>query len=1075
MLNIFPKSKFRPPELPFRYLPRERLLALLDGGPERRLTCVVAGAGYGKSTVAAGFVRRVRKPFAWLNLDGGDGDGMAFLQLLLYGLALRLPFFKEALAQEKIMRQVHWQARGRLIGKAADMLEDSLEGQGLLVILEDYHTVAGSEEVKEVLDSLLQHFPPQICFILLSRNRFRLRALPGLAAAGRAIELGREELGFTLAEAEQIFAGETSSSLTRNSVAQIWELLSGWPMGLQLARQALAGSAGPTGVSSWFRQEKGLPYLFEDIMEEILAGEPPEIREVLLKTAVFPEWDGELFDNVFDRKDGTTLVAYLSNRGLPVERLAGKLRYHKLFYDYLLNRLKEDVDSYRDAQQRAAGFYLSRGKLVEAFPHLVAAGDFGRAGPVLQQMAPLLLRQGRLAIVGAWLNALPGQKADVFPEILLDYGEACVRAGKYREGLDWLRRAAGAFGRMGDATGLTRALCAQGSAFSARGEQQDAKVVYRQALGEVDSADPSLRGVVLHYLAVWTARMGDVEQARRFFDKATDQYRLAGETAAEAEVYLDRALFYCCRRSCFVEAGQLVDRAAKVAEVSGNVPLKARSLLIGGEILLSLCDPGGAIKKFQLAQKFFQGKETASITAVLSILGEARAYCLQDSANYRKAELLHGQAADALALVEPNLEAELVLSLGRSTVFRLRGETGPALEEALHALEMARGINDRWLEAVARLNLSSAIIAAGGENLDTGLKLLAEATSVFSAWGDEYHLALADFWRLFGLFHRTGEAEPALLQKCNQHVSKFSFLAKQERELSQFVLKQACAAVPKAFGRVEDTRSATGCCGPAPTGDIPAANIPRLRIYCLGAFQIYRGGERLDDRHWPRRKSKIILKFLALRLGQTVPKDVIMDILWPDLTAEKAANAFYVTLYALRKMLNDGLSREIEYVAVRDGMIYLDARLVEEVDVAAFNQSYNLAFNRLETEPEEAVIHLREACRLYRGDLLAEDAYAVWPVPAREKLRQQFLKVLVTLAQYAERNDRRAEALELWQEVVEREPLHETAQGEVIRLLLMQGQRDAARSQYLKYRRLLKKEVGTEPGEQIVRLYRQSK
>ncbi len=1075
MLTIFPKSKFRPPEPPIGYLPRERLLALLDGGPVRRLTCIVAGAGYGKSTVAAGFARRSRQPFAWLSLDGGDGDGMVFLQFLLHGVALGLPSFEAALAREKILRQVHWQARGRLIEKAADILENSLEGRGLLVVLEDYHLVAGSEEVKDVLDSLLQHFPPQVHFVLLSRNRVRLRMLPGLSAAGRAIELGPEELGFTLAESQQFFAGESSPSLSGNAVEQIWEMLHGWPMGLQLVRQALAGGAVPADVTGMFRQEKGFAYLFEEIMEEILSGEPPEIREVLLKTAVFPEWDGELFNNVFARKDGTALVECLSSRGLPVVRMAGKLRYHKLFYDYLLTRLKEDVESYRDAQRRAAGFYLSRGKPVEAFPHLIAAGDFGSVGPVLQQTAPLLLRQGRLAPLGALLEALPGQMADAFPGILLEYGEACVRAGKYRAGLDWLRRAAGAFGRMGDAAGLTRALCAQGSAFSARGEQHDAGVVYRQALGEVDSDDPRLRGAVLHYLALWTARTGDAERACRFFDEAADQYRSSGEMAAEAEVYLDRALFYCCRRSCFPEAVKLVDRAAIAAEVTGNIPLKARSLLIGGEVLLKQGEPDGAIRKFQSVQRLYQGKETASSTAVLAILGEALAHCFREPADYRQTELLHGWAADALALVEPNLEAELVLSLGRSIVYRLRGETGPALEEALHASEMARGMNDCWLEAMAKLNLSSATIAAGGENLDTGLKLLDEAASVFSDWEDEYHLALADFWRFYGLFQRTGKAEPILLQKCHQHVSKFSFLAKQERELSKFVLKQACAAVLNASGRAEDAGSATGCCGSALTGDIPGANIPRLCIYCLGDFQIYRGGERLDDRHWPRRKSKIMLKFLALRLGQKVPKDVIVDILWQDLTAEKAANVFYVTLYALRKMLNAGLPREIEYVAVRDGMIYLDAGLVEEVDVEAFNQSCNLAFNRLETEPEAAVVHLKEARRLYRGDLLAEDAYAVWPVPVREKLRQQFLKVLVTLAQYAERNGRSSEALELWQEVIEWEPLHETGQGEVIRLLLMKGQRDAARSQYLKYRRLLKKEVGTEPDEQIVRLYRQSK
>ncbi|MCL6560104.1 MAG: hypothetical protein K6U74_15200 [Firmicutes bacterium] len=72
--------------------------------------------------------------------------------------------------------------------------------------------------------------------------------------------------------------------------------------------------------------------------------------------------------------------------------------------------------------------------------------------------------------------------------------------------------------------------------------------------------------------------------------------------------------------------------------------------------------------------------------------------------------------------------------------------------------------------------------------------------------------------------------------------------------------------------------------------------LPRLRICCLGAFMVFRGGELLGDNRWPRRKCKTMLKFLALNLGQKVPKEVIVDILWPDLPAEKASNAFYVTL-----------------------------------------------------------------------------------------------------------------------------------------------------------------------------------
>ncbi|MFZ5597170.1 MAG: hypothetical protein ACOY31_09195 [Bacillota bacterium] len=80
------KNKFCPPEQPEATIPRNRLLDLADGGPARRLTAIVASAGYGKTTLAAGLVRKKASPFLWINLDRRDGEGAAIIQLVLRGL-----------------------------------------------------------------------------------------------------------------------------------------------------------------------------------------------------------------------------------------------------------------------------------------------------------------------------------------------------------------------------------------------------------------------------------------------------------------------------------------------------------------------------------------------------------------------------------------------------------------------------------------------------------------------------------------------------------------------------------------------------------------------------------------------------------------------------------------------------------------------------------------------------------------------------------------------------------------------------------------------------------------------------
>ena len=81
-----PRVKLVPPRLPASHVPRPALERLLEEAERRRLTSIVAGPGFGKSTLAASVA--LERGWDWYLVDGGDRSLVSFARGLADALAL---------------------------------------------------------------------------------------------------------------------------------------------------------------------------------------------------------------------------------------------------------------------------------------------------------------------------------------------------------------------------------------------------------------------------------------------------------------------------------------------------------------------------------------------------------------------------------------------------------------------------------------------------------------------------------------------------------------------------------------------------------------------------------------------------------------------------------------------------------------------------------------------------------------------------------------------------------------------------------------------------------------------------
>jgi LuxR family maltose regulon positive regulatory protein len=95
--DVLLATKLHLPRTPPGFLPRPRLLERLQEGLARGLLLVCAPAGFGKTTLLAGWAHGGRRPVAWLSLDAGDDDPARFWRHVVAALDRVRPGLAEPL------------------------------------------------------------------------------------------------------------------------------------------------------------------------------------------------------------------------------------------------------------------------------------------------------------------------------------------------------------------------------------------------------------------------------------------------------------------------------------------------------------------------------------------------------------------------------------------------------------------------------------------------------------------------------------------------------------------------------------------------------------------------------------------------------------------------------------------------------------------------------------------------------------------------------------------------------------------------------------------------------------------
>ena len=221
-----------------------------------------------------------------------------------------------------------------------------------------------------------------------------------------------------------------------------------------------------------------------------------------------------------------------------------------------------------------------------------------------------------------------------------------------------------------------------------------------------------------------------------------------------------------------------------------------------------------------------------------------------------------------------------------------------------------------------------------------------------------------------------------------------------------------------------------------------------LFLKLLGSPCILRNGETIN---LGTKKSLALIAYLAIHKSP-VQRDILDNLLWPELSSEKARRNLRGELARIHRSLGDGIVlNELQAIKINPTEIDVDfwqlSEALEKGDTAKFTE-------------------------LYKGNLLEgfylkdSEVFESWLEEAREDLQDSIKETLENLVRQSDDDKQFAEAFKYSKNIIKLDPLNEDAYLAAIRYTVILNDRIGGLNLYQELEHMLAKEFDVEPSQE---------
>lgn len=1059
------ESNLRIPKRNPKILRRARLLDQLHGNAHRKLTFVCAPAGYGKTTLLADFAEDVDGEIFWYRTTQQDGSLPAFFENIVKAFESKTQGFGEDLTEAV-------QGGGQSPRFLASALVNAIEefvGQYSFLVIDDYHIVSDVPEIVEFLEHFLEFLPDQLRVVIGSRSVYGVPTA-SLYVQEQLALIGSAELAFQPYELQELCSQYYQINLSEEQTDRIIKESEGWIVAILLALRSESSTIEIPKILG------AREHIYRFLANEVVSALSPNLHEFMFATSIVEEFTSSFANHLLEINNSEDIIQELKELNLFLSDTESGdepiYRYHQLFSDFLKGHLGEKFgDRFQAFHLRAASWYEQGGEPEKTVFHYLEANQYEKAAAVIDQNAHQFYLSGHINVLRNWYQSLldQGDYRRLAPILIRDLAKVENTQGKFSRSAELFDIAEEVLQDRKDFGNYANLMVSRGmmSMFTGRYPEalQIAEEVQRLVLEHElnkyywDQAE-RLKGIVSYHL-------GHKEDAFKYLENAANAFREAIEKKLDHDQTHDLVTILADIGTFGYNSGRIFDAQKSFREA---VDLTKR--LRGNYVDVATANNnyaylnyllGDYVEAWRLYTLAIEAAKTYQLEKLMASIMNGRADVLVDIGEYDEARKTFRQA---LELAEK--------TGGKSPMV--------AAYSGLVEVEVGAGFFNKalyYIREIARVNNENASLAEyqvrfGKVYLAMGQLDLARESfeSAFALWGDQpspRQIIVDGYFHFAYNLKLIGEEDRSLeyLKRAFEMAAGLGydhFLVVSARKKDSF-LKWAASEwdSPQLTSLIKRAKVK-----PISMDQLekPPEEIKKvetaIQVIGFGKDVVRIDGEVIRTPKWHSVGARAMFFFILER--KEVTKEEIALEFWPDFSTGKVNSNFHATLWRVRNALGGK-----HMVQFKGNAYSLNPDVKLHYDVAQFEELVSRLNNNL--SDTELRTLLRQIVEFYQGDYLIGIDMA-WADQKRIELQNDYLFALNKLAEIELERKNFRDALEMYEKLISIEPYQDGYQLGKMKSLVGLENVNGARRHYKSYRKLLEKELGIEPDQEITNYYK---